>query len=204
MPNHQRSIQQLNHLLSEDVINLEELRKFCFNGESPIPFDPRPLILLLLFCPPGIPDCNGLRPLCWKILLGYLLPEKSTWSKTLEKKRRLYRQLIQELIVEQEGKNREEDVASERALELDHPLSEGGAWNTFFKDNSVLLQIDKDVRRLCPDISFFQQATHFPCATIVNGGREARVHSRVKPMILSSANVERRGLEVTKVSDLIG
>lgn len=42
---------------------------------------------------------------------------------------------------------------------VDHPLSDGpdSAWQTFFKDNEVLLQIDKDVRRLCPDISFFQQ-----------------------------------------------
>lgn len=41
----------------------------------------------------------------------------------------------------------------------DHPLSDGpeSAWGTFFKDNEFLLQIDKDVRRLCPDISFFQQ-----------------------------------------------
>lgn len=41
----------------------------------------------------------------------------------------------------------------------DHPLSDGpeSAWSTFFKDNEFLLQIDKDVRRLCPDISFFQQ-----------------------------------------------
>lgn len=42
---------------------------------------------------------------------------------------------------------------------VDHPLSDGpeSAWSTFFKDNEFLLQIDKDVRRLCPDISFFQQ-----------------------------------------------
>lgn len=98
--------------------------------------------------------------------------------------------------MEQEGKNGNENIC-------DHPLSDGGAWNTYFKDNQVLLQIDKDVRRLCPDISFFQQATNYPCAAIVNGGREARVHSRVKPSILSSANVERRGLEVTKVRALL-
>lgn len=123
------------------------------------------------------------------------MPKKATWSKTLEQKRRLYRQLIHELIVEQAGK----DEKTENEEIHDHPLSEGGAWNTYFKDNGVLLQIDKDVRRLCPDISFFQQATEFPCEAIVNGGREARLHSRVKPVILSSANVERRGLEVTKV-----
>lgn len=41
----------------------------------------------------------------------------------------------------------------------DHPLSDGpeSTWSTFFRDNEFLLQIDKDVRRLCPDISFFQQ-----------------------------------------------
>lgn len=49
----------------------------------------------------------------------------------------------------------------------DHPLSDGpeSAWSTFFKDNEFLLQIDKDVRRLCPDISFFQQVLlEFSCA----------------------------------------
>lgn len=30
-------------------------------------------------------------------------------------------------------------------------------WNTYFRDNDVLSQIIKDVRRLYPDISFFQQ-----------------------------------------------
>lgn len=34
-----------------------------------------------------------------------------------------------------------------------NPKSE---WNSYFKDNVVLLQINKDVRRLCPDIAFFQ------------------------------------------------
>lgn len=45
------------------------------------------------------------------------------------------------------------------SISTDHPLSDGpeSAWSTFFKDNEFLLQIDKDVRRLCPDISFFQQ-----------------------------------------------
>lgn len=44
----------------------------------------------------------------------------------------------------------------------DHPLSDGpeSAWSIFFKDNEFLLQIDKDVRRLCPDISFFQQVSN--------------------------------------------
>ncbi len=32
----------------------------------------------------------------------------------------------------------------------------------------MLVQIDKDVRRLCPDIFFFQKATEFPCQEIKN------------------------------------
>lgn len=49
--------------------------------------------------------------------------------------------------------------SGDAAVCTDHPLSDGpeSAWSTFFKDNEFLLQIDKDVRRLCPDISFFQQ-----------------------------------------------
>jgi TBC1 domain family member 13 len=53
-------------------------------------------------------------------------------------------------------------------IEFDHPLSDNGAWSTFFKDNEFLLQIDKDVRRLCPDISFFQQPTDYPCKAVAN------------------------------------
>lgn len=52
---------------------------------------------------------------------------------------------------------------ADNAIAVDHPLSDGpeSTWSTFFKDNEFLLQIDKDVRRLCPDISFFQQVSTF-------------------------------------------
>lgn len=85
----------------------------------------------------------------------------------------------------------------------DHPLSDGpdSAWSTFFKDNEFLLQIDKDVRRLCPDISFFQQATEFPCEEIAKSNGSRRLHTRVTPSTLSSANVERKGVGPTKVTN---
>ena len=64
----------------------------------------------------------------------------------------------------------------------DHPLncSPASQWQSFFRDNEVLLlyscllynrhstrvqvllQIDKDVRRLCPDLTFFQQPSPHP------------------------------------------
>lgn len=119
----------------------------------------------------GIPDCNGYRSLCWKLLLGYLTTERNDWTSILAKKRHLYQQFIGTnwtivwKIVEifENFPFFPEEMAippgANDAKVHDHPLSDGpeSAWSTFFKDNEVLLQIDKDVRRLCPDISFFQQ-----------------------------------------------
>lgn len=85
----------------------------------------------------------------------------------------------------------------------DHPLNVNpdSEWSTFFKDNEVLLQIDKDVRRLYPDISFFQQPTEFPCQEIVTSNDVKRLHTRVQRRVLKCANVERKGLGITKVRD---
>lgn len=165
----------LEDILQQDVIDLKLLRDFCFYG---------------------IPDCNGLRSLCWRLMLGYLGPRKDTWSATLTKKRELYKQFIEEMVIPPSDGDQDQPGC------VDHPLSDGpeSNWNTFFKDNEVLLQIDKDVRRLCPDISFFQQATEFPCDSVVSHNRERKLHVRVAPTTLSSANVERKGLGVTKIN----
>lgn len=55
-------------------------------------------------------------------------------------------------------------------------------------------------RRLCPDISFFQQGTDYPCQKIVSASGQQRLHNRVQHTVLKSANVERKGLGVTKVT----
>lgn len=47
-------------------------------------------------------------------------------------------------------------------LEENNKNAHSSQWNSFFKDNEILLQIDKDVRRLRPEIDFFQRATQFP------------------------------------------
>ena len=38
----------------------------------------------------------------------------------------------------------------------------GQEWDTYFKDNEVLTQIDKDARRLYPDLGFFSLPTKNP------------------------------------------
>jgi hypothetical protein len=84
----------------------------------------------------------------------------------------------------------------------DHPLNPNpeSNWTSFFKDNEVLLQIDKDVRRLCPEMSFFQGATEFPCKLMVSSGSSVeRLHHRVQNGILHSVSLTRRGLGANKV-----
>ncbi|XP_023556212.1 TBC1 domain family member 13 isoform X2 [Octodon degus] len=91
-----------------------------------------------------------------------------------------------------------EDVTFE-----DHPLnpSPDSRWNTYFKDNEVLLQIDKDVRRLCPDISFFQMATEYPCLLILDPQNEFEtLRKRVEQTTLKSQTVARNRSGVTNMS----
>merc|ERR1719369_2018055 len=86
----------------------------------------------------------------------------------------------------------------------DHPLNTNPAsqWQSFFKDNDVLLQIDKDVRRLCPDLTFFQQATPFPNLVVVGDTSmgipsQDRLHTRVSQGQLKAQTVERGGTNHT-------
>jgi len=83
----------------------------------------------------------------------------------------------------------------------DHPLNPNPSsnWQTFFKDNDVLLQIDKDVRRLCPDLTFFQQATPHPHWLLVGDLDEGvppreKLHARVTQARLQSQTLERKGV----------
>jgi hypothetical protein len=51
---------------------------------------------------------------------------------------------------------------------------------------------------LCPDISFFSQATAHPLAVVTQGSVE-RLHQRVQQARLAAQNVERKGLGMAKV-----
>lgn len=47
----------------------------------------------------GVPDDCTLRPLAWRILLGYLPLDTSKWQSTVDRDRALYRNLVNELFV---------------------------------------------------------------------------------------------------------
>jgi len=163
-------VREFDNTLSEKHLDLLNIRKLCFGG---------------------IPEGQGRRALAWRILFNYLPEDKTTWGDYLSRQRETYRQFLEEIVLRnnstQEG--------------ADHPLNPNpnSQWQSFFKDNEVLLQVDKDVRRLCPEISFFSQPTEFPNSRVVSGEYE-RLHQRVQQTILKSQSLERKGLGVQKLS----
>ncbi|CAF3717983.1 unnamed protein product [Adineta steineri] len=156
-------IEQFETLFKCDIIDLKKLKTLAFSG-----------------CPTD----NGIRSLTWKILLNYLLLDQTKWSSHLSKQRDLYRGYIRETII-QPGL-----TSSPQSNIVDHPLNSApnSSWAVYFKENEILLQIDKDVRRLCPDLSFFQRQTEYPCAEIMN--QEVGFESLRKRIVSTSLKVE--------------
>lgn len=170
-------LQEFDTVLSQGVIDIKKVRKLCFSGA---------------------PDEAGRRALCWKLLLHYLPLDTSQWNDTLNKKRAQYRHFVEEMVVEPARLSKN---GSGNNHVDDHPLNPNpdSPWGSYFKDNEVLAQIDKDVRRLCPDIMFFQRGTEFPCKLIVDDPEVERLHRRVTHSSLSASSVTRKGLGITKM-----
>ncbi|EFA75392.1 TBC1 domain family member 13 [Heterostelium album PN500] len=100
----------------------------------------------------GIPESQGLRSLYWKILLRYLPLDQSHWETSLKSSREIYHDWVNELMInpwkEMEGRPKD-----------DHPLSTShdSKWNEYFKDQNILVDIEKDVRRTFPALHFFNR-----------------------------------------------
>ncbi|KAJ6302366.1 hypothetical protein OIU77_016451 [Salix suchowensis] len=139
--------------LSKKVINMGELRRIASQG---------------------IPDGAGIRSTVWKLLLGYLAPDRSLWSSELAKKRSQYKHFKEELLMNpseiarrlekttglnnDDGKSESRCVLSRSDITHgEHPLSLGksSVWNQFFQDSEIIEQIDRDVKRTHPDLHFF-------------------------------------------------
>jgi hypothetical protein len=72
----------------------------------------------------------------------------------------------------------------------------GESRDTYFKDNDTIEQIDKDVKRLCPEFSFFQSKTGLP-----RPAGAQRLHHRVAQQGLATESIARTlggGVKVTK------
>ncbi|KAK7094495.1 TBC1 domain family member 13-like [Littorina saxatilis] len=163
-------------LLGADKIDRGKLRKECYQG-----------------CPE-----NNCRALCWKLLLNYLPLQRSEWEKEKAKQRAAYRNFIQELIIIP-GQKAKSNLSANGTL-ADHPLNPNpdSQWQEDFKDNDMLMQIDKDCRRLCPDLFFFQRATEFPCEELVKAGSNVEtLRKRVEHSVLKSETVARNRQGIT-------
>ncbi|KAJ7013650.1 hypothetical protein NC653_003333 [Populus alba x Populus x berolinensis] len=142
-----------SHRLSKKVINMGQLRRIASQG---------------------IPDGAGIRSTVWKLLLGYLAPDRSLWSSELAKKRSQYKHFKEELLMNpseiarrlektavlnnDNGKSESRCVLSRSEITHgEHPLSLGksSVWNQFFQDSEIIEQIDRDVKRTHPDLHFF-------------------------------------------------
>jgi len=123
----------MDEILNRDHIDLAELKDRAFNG---------------------CPDSGSCRALCWRLLLSALPADRSEWDSTNQIQRENYRTFVQEFVIKPEN---------EKSVRSTDPLSNtGDTWDDYFRDNELLTQIDKDARRLYPDLGFFSQATVYP------------------------------------------
>ncbi|KAL4643894.1 hypothetical protein ACB092_02G124300 [Castanea dentata] len=144
---------QLLSEISKKVVNMRELRRIASQG---------------------IPDTAGIRSTVWKLLLGYLPPDRSLWPSEMAKKRSQYKQFKDELLMNPSEVTRRMDkfkscekddskcesrclLSRSEITHGEHPLSLGktSIWNQFFQDTEIIEQIDRDVKRTHPDMHFF-------------------------------------------------
>jgi TBC1 domain family member 13 len=95
----------------------------------------------------GVPDCSWARPAAWKLLTGYIPPDRVDWEPVLATKRAAYWQIVAEHTVDP-------SVSSPAG---DHPLcvDTGSRWAEYFRDRDLREVIDKDVVRTHADLHRF-------------------------------------------------
>jgi len=99
----------------------------------------------------GIPESHGLRSLYWKILLRYLPLDRTKWDSYLEKSRDGYKGFVDELMINPYQHEQKPQAESDHPLSVSHDSK----WNEYFKDQNILVDIEKDVRRTFPSLHFF-------------------------------------------------
>lgn len=98
----------------------------------------------------GVPEeCRGLRALVWRLLLGYLPTQSDQWEDTLKRQRDNYALFRCDLL----------QLTPPTQDPCDHPLSTalGSKWKEYYEDQEVWEDIEKDIKRTRPDMSFFFQ-----------------------------------------------
>ena len=98
----------------------------------------------------GVPEeCKGLRALVWRLLFSYLPPQSADWPALLRMQRSNYSDFRRDLL----------QMAPPTQGPGDHPLNSApdSHWKQYFADQLVWEDIEKDIKRTRPDMSFFFQ-----------------------------------------------
>ena len=116
----------------------------------------------------GCPDSGSTRALCWRLLLGALPRVRHEWDEITKVQRDDYKAFVNDFIIRSEKEKNQSMLDPLRYISYDllyfkdQFSNTGQEWDTYFKDNEVLTQIDKDARRLYPDLGFFSLTTKNP------------------------------------------
>mmetsp|Transcript_11005 Transcript_11005/g.16688 ORF Transcript_11005/g.16688 Transcript_11005/m.16688 type:complete len:336 (-) Transcript_11005:371-1378(-) len=126
-------------LINRDSIDIEKVKQLAFSGLPE--------------------DFQGLRPLVWRIILGGLSDQIAKWDEVQAQNFETYEGFKRELIVKPKLKDEEAQAKQQQAM-IDHPLSTSttSVWNTYFKDQEIWDEIEKDVKRTRSDMYFFYLA----------------------------------------------
>jgi hypothetical protein len=114
-------MEKFKRILDDQVVNLDTLRELAWSGIPP-----------------------SLRPLCWRLLLGYVPPNKVLREQVLSRKRQEYRNLIPEYY--------------DRPAALSSFSQQHGASAHTTEEENALRQVAVDVPRTAPGVPFFHQS----------------------------------------------
>ncbi|CAD8135682.1 unnamed protein product [Paramecium octaurelia] len=142
-------IEKFLEILDKPKINLNELKKLSNFG---------------------VPDdIKGLRSLVWKLLLGYLPVDRTKWNSTITTNIENYEQFCNDLIKSKLQKqmtesSEYEDQENKQNSKQDHPLSKSqqSIWKSFFDDQVIWEEVEKDTVRTRAELSFFVSPTQIP------------------------------------------
>ena len=151
----QKDLEVLDDIIENNKINLTFLRKFCYQGN--------------LYHHPA------LRPLFWRLLLGYLPLDIKAWKEVNTLNKMLYQEYITEIFIKNDENssvdydydNSSSDKSFDEPPKInknkggDHPLSgaKTSNWMVHFKNKDLWNMIEKDTRRTRSDDVFFSQMT---------------------------------------------
>jgi TBC1 domain family member 13 len=117
-------------------------------------------------------DIAGLRSVVWRVIMTALPNQPEKWQEELDKNFQTYEDFKKELIVKPKLKAEDEKKQAMQAV-VDHPLStnQNSLWNTFFKDQELWDEIEKDVKRTRREMNFFSKAADESLNTEANRKR---------------------------------